>query len=111
MRFLHHGKIGAQSGVIHLVEAQTAHCRHQLAHRVVARRKSKAFTDGDPDRRCDLGDHPLARVLKGLPDLADVIAQGDRAVGQTAAHWPQLTHLVSAMLRLKAGMTRSLEPR
>ena len=72
---------------------------------------AELFTEGHPDGRSHLGDDPFGGIEQGVPDLSLGLLMVMAPVGQTAAHWPQLTHSVSASFRLKAGDTIILEPR
>ena len=79
--FLHDGHVGGVVHIEHLVEAQTAAGRDELAFHVGAHGDAEALTDLNTDGGCGGDDHVLGGIGEGLPDLVGVVPLGEGAGG------------------------------
>ena len=79
--FLHDGHVGGVVHIEHLVEAQTAAGRDELAFHVGAHGDAEALADLDTDGGRGGDDHMLGGIGQSLPDLVGVIPLGEGAGG------------------------------
>ena len=76
---LDHRQVGAEGGVVDLVEAEAFERRDDLAGGRHAGRQAEGLAEGHAHRRGDLGDDGLGRIVERLPDLVDLGPRRQRA--------------------------------
>ena len=85
-RLLHDGEVGGPVGVKYIVEAGDLQRSGETLHGRLLRGETEALAPGRTNRRCDLCDHDLIRILERVEDVVGVIPLTQcrgRAVGDT----------------------------
>ena len=77
----HDRDVGGEVRIEHLVEAEHAESRVDLAGRELARLHAESFAEGDADGRSNLDDAGLGGIAESLPYLGGLVVLVDRADG------------------------------